>query len=194
MKRIIIYASITAMFLFACGKDFTVIEDLSGEKYSLIDQDEKEIYFPEFVKGKTVVAGYIFTNCPDICPLTTNNMRLIQERLKSEKIQGVQFVSISFDPDNDTPEVLRKFAEIRNLNLSNWTFLTGDKPVIDKLMKQVGVVAVPGDSTVFPSGKVTYYYVHTDRIQLIDSGGRILKNYPGSSVNVDEIIDDIKSL
>ncbi|NMB81039.1 MAG: SCO family protein [Ignavibacteria bacterium] len=194
MKRAIIYSSIMALILFSCGKDFSVIEDLSGEKYSLIDQDEKEVYFPGFVKGQTVVAGYIFTNCPDICPLTTNNMRLIQERLKKDEVTNVQLVSISFDPENDSPEVLKKFAEIRNLDLSNWTFLTGAKPVIDKLMKHIGVVAVPGDSTVFPSGKVTYYYVHTDRIQLIDGEGRIRKNYPGSSINIDEIIEDIKSL
>jgi protein SCO1/2 len=121
-------------------------------------------------------------------------MRLIQERLKSEKFEDVQFISISFDPDNDTPEVLKKFAGIRNLDLSNWTFLTGNKPVIDKLMKHVGVLAVPGDSTVFPSGKVSYYYIHTDRIQLIDDEGKIRKNYPGSSINIDEIIADIKAL
>lgn len=194
MTRVIIFISISAVLLFACGKDFTVIEDLSKSTYKLINQNDKPVSFPEFVKGKTVVAGYIFTNCPDICPLATNNMRLIQQQLKKEEIENVQFVSISFDPENDTPEALKKFAEIRNLDLSNWTFLTGDKPVINKLMKHVGVVAVPGDSTVFPSGKVTYYYIHTDRIQLIDSEGRIRKYYTGSSINLDEIINDIKSL
>jgi protein SCO1/2 len=194
MIRTIVKYFVVALLMYACGNDFPIVEDLSKAQYPLIDQNENRVIFPDFIKGKTVVAGYIFTNCPDICPLTTNNMRLIQERLKKEEVDNVQFVSISFDPDNDTPGVLKKFAEIRNLNLSNWTFLTGDKPVIEKLMKHVGVVAVPGDSTVFPSGKVTYYYVHTDRIQLIDSEGRVRKNYPGSSINIDEIINDIKSL
>lgn len=194
MSRTTVKYFVVAVLMYACGNDFPIVEDLSKARYPLIDQNENKVIFPDFVKGKTVVAGYIFTNCPDICPLTTNNMRLIQERLKKEEVDNVQFVSISFDPDNDTPGVLKKFAEIRNLNLSNWTFLTGDKPDIDKLMKHVGVVAVPGDSTVFPSGKVTYYYVHTDRIQLIDSEGKVRKNYPGSSINIDEIINDIKSL
>lgn len=194
MYKVAIRCLLIFLLLSGCGKDFPVIEEIGSYKYQLTNQDEKEIYFPDFVKGKTVIAGYIFTNCPDICPLTTNNMRLIQERLKKEKVANVQFVSISFDPENDTPEVLKKFAEIRSLDLSNWTFLTGEKSTIDKLMKQVGVVAVPGDSTVFPSGKVTYYYVHTDRIQLIDSEGRIRKNYPGSSIDIEEIIEDIKSL
>jgi protein SCO1/2 len=194
MKRKIVVSTIIAALLVSCGNDFPVIEKLSDTNYELIDQNNNPVSFPEFIKGSTTVAGYIFTNCPDICPLTINNMRLIQERLKKEEIKGVEFVSVSFDPENDTPEVLKKFSEIRNLNLDNWTFLTGEKPIIDKLMKHAGVVALPGDSTVFPSGKVTYYYVHTDRIQLIDNAGRIRKNYPGSSINIDEIINDIKSL
>lgn len=194
MKTTIFISAILLALLISCGENFPAIEDLSTSRYSLVNQDEKRIYFPEFVKGKIVVAGYIFTNCPDICPLTTNNMRLIQERLKKEEIRNVQFVSVSFDPMYDTPEVLKKFAEIRNLDLSNWTFLTGEKQTIDKLMKHVGVVAVPGDSTVFPSGKVTYYYIHTDRIQLIDPEGKIRKNYPGSTINIEEIVEDIKSL
>lgn len=193
-KLIIITLFTTTLLTFSCGDNLPVIENLGKEKYKLANQESNSIIFPDFIKGKTFIAGYIFTNCPDICPLTTNNMRLIQERLNSEEVEGVQFVSISFDPENDTPEVLKKFAEIRNLDLSNWTFLTGDKPIIDKLMKHVGVVAVRGDSTVFPSGKVSYYYIHTDRIQLIDGEGRIRKNYPGSSINIDEIIEDIKSL
>lgn len=194
MQKALINCLLIFALLPGCGNDFPVIENLGGSNYQLTNQNEKEVLFPDFVKGKIVIAGYIFTNCPDICPLTTNNMRLIQERLEKEEVENVQFVSISFDPENDTPGVLKKFAEIRNLNLSNWTFLTGDKPIIDKLMKHVGVVAVPGDSTVFPSGKVSYYYIHTDRIQLIDSEGRIRKNYPGSSINIDEIINDIKAL
>ncbi|MEW6509223.1 MAG: SCO family protein [Bacteroidota bacterium] len=194
MMRKIIASTIIAVLLVSCDNDLPVIEKLSDTNYELIDQNKNPVSFPAFIKGSTTVAGYIFTNCPDICPLTINNMRLIQERLKKEEVKDVEFVSISFDPENDTPEVLKKFSEIRNLNLDNWTFLTGEKPIIDKLMKHAGVVALPGDSTVFPSGKVTYYYVHTDRIQLIDSKGRIRKNYPGSSINIDEIINDIKSL
>ncbi|MDQ7816489.1 MAG: SCO family protein [Melioribacteraceae bacterium] len=191
-KRIGLFFLLIILLTISCGDNFPVIEDLGNTDYRLVDQYANETVFPDNIKGKIVIAGYIFTNCPDICPLTTNNMRLIQERLKGEGIEGVQFISISFDPDNDSPEVLKKFAEIRNLDLSNWTFLTGEKPVVDELMKHVGVLAVPGDSTVFPSGKVSYYYIHTDRIQLIDEEGKIRKNYPGSSINIDEIVNDVK--
>lgn len=176
-----------------CGDKLPEIDKFDKE-YSLVNQDSEEVVFPLLTKGKIAVVGYIFTNCPDICPLTTNNMRLIQEKLEKEKIENVEFVSISFDPQTDTPEVLRKFAEIRNYNLSNWVFLTGQKSIIDSLIKKAGVFAVISDSTVFKDGRKIYYYVHTDRIQLIDAEGVIRKNYFGSKINFDEIIGDIKML
>ncbi|MCX7874747.1 MAG: SCO family protein [Melioribacteraceae bacterium] len=192
MKKILL---ILLFFLISsCSNNFEIVDDLSKTNYELVDQNNNSVLFPQVAKGKINVIGYIFTNCPDICPLTTNNMRLIQEKLKKEKIDGVQFISISFDPLQDKPETLRKFAEVRNLDLSNWIFLTGDKSVIDSLMKRVNILAVKSDSTTFKDGRKIYYYVHTDRIQLMDKENKILKNYKGSSVNVDEIINDIKKL
>lgn len=182
------------IFLISCKKEFPVVEDLSKDNYLLIDQSSNSILFPAQYKGKIIVVGYIFTNCPDICPLITNNMRLLQEELKKERLNNVEFVSISFDPLQDSPEVLKNFAEVRNLDLSNWKFLTGKKSTIDSLIKKVEVFVIPSDSTIFKSGKKIYYYVHTDRIQLFDQEGRVRKNYQGSKINIDEIIEDIKSL
>ncbi len=193
MKKLLLILNL-GFLLYACKEKLPVIEDLERAKFKLVDQYNNEVTFPEFVKGKLVVMNYIFTNCPDICPLSTNNMRLIQERIKKDKINGVEFVSISFDPLQDSPQVLRKFAGIRNLDLSNWTFLTGEKPVIDSFMRKMGIVAVIGDSTVFKDGRKIYYYTHTDRIQLIDKEGKIRKNYKGSTIDVSEIVADVKSL
>ena len=193
MKKIFALGLIV-LAVYSCTEKFEVIDDLSKDNFSLIDQTSTPRNFPSITKGKLTVISYIFTNCPDICPLTTNNMRMIQEKVAEAKIQNVKFVSISFDPTQDKPETLRKFAEVRNLDLSNWTFLTGDKPIIDSLMKRIGILAVVSDSTVFKDGRKIYYYTHTDRIQLMDEEGRIRKNYKGSNINVEEILRDIKSL
>ena len=188
------YYLLIIILFWSCKEKFPVIEEFGDTNYNLVDQKNQKVVFPDFVKDKIVVMNYIFTNCPDICPLSTNNMRLIQERLKKENVENVQFVSLSFDPEFDSPEALRRFAGIRNLDLSNWTFLTGDKSVTDAVIKKVGVLAVPNDSTVFKDGRKIYYYVHTDRIQLIDTEGKIRKNYKGSTIDVDEIVADIKRL
>jgi protein SCO1/2 len=195
MKKLnFVFVVLFAVLVFAC-QSLSVEGDFGPEQFDLTDQNNTPRKFPQMIKGKIGVVGYIFTNCPDICPLTTNNMRLIQEELKKEKINDeVEFVSISFDPEVDRPKVLKKFAEIRDLDLNNWTFLTGEKTITDSLIKQVGVIAVVGDSSVTKEGDKIYYYVHTDRISLVDEEGNIRKNYLGSRVKIDEVVADIKKL
>lgn len=184
---------ILCVVIISCRDSLPIVNDLKYKQFNLVDQDSSAIVFPTSFSEKIIVAGYIFTNCPDICPLTTNNMRLVQERLKNEKVEGIQFVSVSFDPVVDSPSVLEKFAKIRKLDLANWSFLTGQKPEIDKLMKEIGILAVPGD-TSFIGEEEIIFYIHTDRISLIDQDGQVRKNYPGSTANIDEIINDIKLL
>ncbi|HET54446.1 MAG TPA: SCO family protein [Ignavibacteria bacterium] len=183
-----------ALILINCGDSLPVEEDLSGKNYALLNQDSVEVIYPQNVKGKIAVIGYIFTNCPDICPLTTNNMRLVREALKQENITGVEFITITFDPEYDTPSVLKEYAEVRRLDTSDWIFLTGDKSITDQVMRDVGVVAVPSDSTKMASGEMMYFYVHTDRINLMDEDGRIRASYLGSKLNIEKIVNDIKTL
>lgn len=183
-----------SLFIISCSNDFEVIEDLSKSNFPLLNQDSLHTNFPSLFEGKIGIVGYIFTNCPDICPLTTNNMRLIREKLEKENIKDVEFVSISFDPEVDKPSVLKKFSELHNVNFDNWEFLTGEKQIIDNLIKKVGVVAFVGDSVLKVDGSFTYFYVHTDRIQLVDKEGKVRKNYLGSAINVDEIVNDVKLL
>lgn len=187
----IILFTLTIFLVASCSSELPIETDLSKAKFQLVTQDSTVVNFPEFVKGKKVIMGFIFTNCPDICPLTTNNMRLIQEALKSNDVENFEMVSLSFDPEVDSPKVLQEYAELRNLDLSNWTFLTGNKNTTDSLIKAAGVFAVPGDTSTTPSGKEIIFYVHTDRIAFLDEQGRIRKNYFGSKINIDEIVTDI---
>ena len=195
MKRFLfLSALLTIALLTSCKPGFPVVTDFGNEHYKLVDQDNKEVVFPDIVKGKVTVIGYIYTNCPSICPLTTNNMNKIQQKIKTDGVKNVEFISLSFDPDADTPDVLKQYADVRNLDLSNWELLTGQKDVVDSLISKADVFVVKSDSTVFQDGRKVYYYVHTDRIALIDQDGRIRKNYSGSKINVDEIVNDIESM
>ena len=139
LKLYILFFS-SLLILTSCKADLEKLKDYSDNSYSLINQDSIEVEYPDLIKGKIAVVGYIFSNCYDVCPLITNNMRLIQERLKKEKISNVDFVSISFDPDVDKPSVLKSFAKVRDLDLSNWHFLTGEQDTISALMKKVGML------------------------------------------------------
>lgn len=177
-----------------CGEKLPVEKDLSKENFELLNEDSTKVIFPDLVKGKTVVMGYVYTNCPDICPMTTNNMQKVEKILKEENINNVTFLTLSFDPLRDTPSILKQYADIREINLSNWHFLTGTQGVIDSLKKEMHFVAVADDTSYAEDNTPYYFITHTDRISLIDKSGRLRKNYPGSKLNIDEIINDIKTL
>jgi len=196
MKPLIpfLFLIILLVAIYSCKAELEELDDYKSKYFTLLNQDSAVVEFPTLIEDNIGVVGYIFTNCPDICPITTNNMRRIQEKLNEENIKDIKFVSISFDTDTDKPSVLKSFAEVRNLDLSNWVFLTGKKQTVDELMKKVGVVAFVGDSTVFDDGRKTYYFVHTDRIQLIDKNGILRRNYIGSKIKIEEIVNDIKTL
>jgi protein SCO1/2 len=150
--------------------------------------------FPAIIKDKVTVIGFIYTHCPDICPMTTHNMYLTQQKLKKNSIDDVLFVTITFDPDRDFPSVLKKFGEIRDIDINNWVFLWGDKNNTGSLLKRFNITAINIDTTYFDDGELTYSVMHTDRISLIDNKGRLKKNYRGSKVNLEELYNDIINL
>ncbi len=177
-----------------CQEKFPLNTDISNYSFLLINQDKNKVNFLKQYLGKIIVMGFIFTNCPDICPMTTHNMQLIQSKIKEEKINGVQFIALSFDPDRDRPGILRNYASIRNIDLSNWEFLTGNKKEVDSLLSVMNVVAIPTDTTYADEKTPIYFFVHTDRISLIDRQGKLRKEYSGSKIDIEEIINDIKKL
>ncbi len=192
MKNLVLFVALI-FFAVGCVEHFPLNEDISKSSFTLIDQNGKPFRFPLELKNKISVIGFIYTSCPDICPLNTHNLKLIQDKVKAENIPNVQFLSISFDTETDSTKVLKEYAEIRNLDLSNWKFFTGNKSTIDSLLKEVGVVAIPNDTTIV-NGISTVFFTHTDRISLVDKNLKIRKNYVGSKIDKNEIIEDIKQL
>ena len=194
-KRFIIFIIVFFFSLIAgCGNNLPVKKNLRTS-FQLVNQDSSKVIFPNDFKGDITVMSFMYTNCPDICPLTTNNLRMLQEQLKKDNIKGVQFVELSFDPDRDTPSILKKYADVRNIDEKNFQLLTGNKKVIDSLLKVMHIYAIPTDTIKYNNnGGFTYSFIHTDRITLIDRNSRIRKEYKGSTIDQKEIIDDIKSL
>jgi protein SCO1/2 len=121
-------------------------------------------------------------------------MYLVEKKLPASLKNKVKFVVISFDPNRDTPNVLKKFAEIRDLNFDNWTFLSGDRLNTKEVMLKFDIKAIPADSSYSDDGELSYSIIHTDRISLIDQEGKLRSNYKGSTAKLDMIVEDIKYL
>ena len=187
----IIFLSLTFV---SCQSKFPEKEFVGNSSASLYNQDSVMVDFPKKFGGKILLVSFIFTNCPDICPLTTHNLQRIQQKVKEQKIDNLSFAAISFDPERDTPSVLKNFTEVRNLDLSNYNLFSGKRDDVKLLMEKFHIVAIPGDKTFTDDGDPVYFFTHTDRIALVDQDQNIRKSYKGSEINLDEIINDIKNL
>ncbi|MEE1888629.1 SCO family protein [Pseudomonas carassii] len=105
----------------------------------LKDQDGRELrFYSDVLKDKVVMLNVIFTHCNDACPLITRKLREVREAMGAELAAQVTFVSVSSDPLNDTPEVLKTFARKQGVDGPNWLFLTGDKASVDLVLGRLG--------------------------------------------------------
>jgi len=188
------YLALISLLVASCQSKFPEKEFVGNRSEVLLNQDSLTINFPKHYRGRILLVSFIFTNCPDICPLTTHNLQLIQQKAKENKIENVAFAAISFDPERDTPTLLKQYADVRNLDLSNYNLFSGKRENIKSLMQTFHIVAIPSDTTFTDDKEPVYFFTHTDRITLIDQEQNIRKSYRGSEINLEEIINDIKNL
>ena len=193
MKKILFLLFSLTLF-YGCEKHFDLNENVTDKNLSLINQDSVKVKYPDVIKDKIAVIGFIYTHCPDICPITTHNMQLTEEGLTGDELNSVKFLLISFDPERDTPSVLKQYAYVRDMNMKHWELLTGNKKNINILLDEFNVKAIPDDTTYTEGGKPNYFMIHTDRISLVDKNGNLRKNYRGSTAKPEELVNDIRNL
>lgn len=105
----------------------------------LVTHEGKQVkFFDDLIKDKVVVINFIFTSCPDVCPLETARLREVQKILGDRVGQDVFMYSISIDPDVDTPEVLKRYAQRFEAG-PGWLFLTGSKADTTHLRRKLGL-------------------------------------------------------
>ena len=134
------------------------------------------------LSGKVWVADFFFTSCGGPCPVMTASMAQVQQALDME--QDLHMVSISVDPETDTPERLKAYGEKYGADFSRWHFLTGPIEAIQQL-------AVEG----FKVGSVEDPVIHSTRFILVDTRGQIRGYYTGTEKeDVDRMTQDIQQL
>ena len=105
----------------------------------LVTHEGKSVrFFDDLIKGKVVTINFIYTSCPDVCPLETAMLREVQEILGDRVGRDVFMYSITIDPERDTPEVLKKYAEKFDV-APGWLFLTGKKEDVTLLRRKLGL-------------------------------------------------------
>ncbi len=140
--------------------------------------------------GRIYVADYFFTTCPTICPVMSSQLSRLQAQLAENNLLGdVKLLSHTVDPENDTPEVLRAYADRLNADSANWNFVTGTQ---DDLYYQAKFGYY---LTALPSDTAAGGFFHSDTFVLVDREGHIRGYYDGTSTQeVDQLFIDIQTL
>src|SRR5215213_3548790 len=152
-------------------------------QFSLVDQDAKP-FSMENLRGRPWVAGYVFTNCAGLCPRLTATMAQLQKQVPAD----VHMVSFSVDPENDKPEVLKKYAATFKADESRWHFLTGPK---DQVVQVVADMKMPYGETNSPNEPI----LHSDKLTLIDADGNVREHYDSKDPEkVKKLVADAEAL
>jgi protein SCO1/2 len=170
--------------------------------WSLTDQFDRPLS-ADSLRGKAIVADFIFTNCPDVCPLLSLQMKKLQQRLRQEQLLGtrVQLVSFTTDPARDTPAVLRAYAEQFEAEPQGWSFVTGPEAELTTVLEKgfrVPMQRVPLARPALEAhdhgaaGGAGYSVIHTSRFVLIDPQGRVRGWYDGLDFDPERIVRDVR--
>ncbi|MDQ0184049.1 SCO family protein [Cytobacillus sp. FSL W7-1323] len=189
MKKLAAVIGLFTIILAACGQsgiENALNYDVGDFNYT--NQDNQAVGLSD-LEGKVWIADFIFTSCETVCPPMTYNMSQLQDKVKEEGIENVEFVSFSVDPTVDSPEALKDFANNYEIDFSNWHFLTG------YTQEEIESFAVDSFKSLVKKPKNDDQVIHQTSIYLVDQNGVVMKDYDGvSDVPYEEIIADIKKI
>jgi len=151
-----------------------VLTNQSGERVALAD-----------LHGKVLAVTFIYATCKDTCPLLTAKMATMQRKLGADFGPRVRFVSITVEPEVDSPAVLKAYAEKYSADAAGWSFLTGTSAEIRHVVGRYGAFAKrvkPGDVD------------HLFLTSLVDRKGMLRVQYLGYRFDPDEMLRDLRAL
>ncbi len=156
--------------------------------FDLRDAHGQNVALADF-RGQVVVLNFVYTNCPDVCPLHSERIAELQEMVNRTPMRDiVQFISITTDPTNDPPEVMKTYGPAHGLDPANWIFLTsgGDAPGATRdLAKDYGLIFALRDGGYQLHGVVTL---------LIDKSGILRAKYHGLKFHPTNFILHVNAL
>jgi len=154
------------------------------ENFTLVDQNGAPFTF-EKLAGKVVVVAFAYTTCVDVCPLITAALRQTQIGLGAEERGHVQLLTITTDPEIDSPKVLSAYAKRYGAEFENWAFLTGDPAVLAQVWKNFGVGV---------KRRARGLIDHTPLTALVDQSKAMRFAYIGPSPDPHAVLADVRAL
>jgi len=184
--RAFVFALICALVISSCGADRllgTELERNMAPDFTLTDGVSGKSVTLSSLRRSTVALAFLYTRCPDVCPLTAGQFRAAQRSLAADASK-VEFVAVSVDPEGDTPAAVREFSMLHDLS-DRWHYLIGPRAQLE------AVWALYGIGSFASSGARAVE--HNDAIYLIDGRGRE-RAIVHSSDPTNWLLDDLRAL
>jgi protein SCO1/2 len=152
-------------------------------KFSLVGADGRP-FGSEDLRGHVYVASFFFTRCPSICPTLMKDLARLQDRFRREGLDTIRLVTITVDPEHDTPQELGTAGEHYGVDPARWILLTGPRPAIRDLAIGGFQVAL-GEAENAEGG--LFDIAHTGKLLLVDASGALRGYYDTGDLGVDEV-------
>lgn len=156
--------------------------------FELVDR-HGETFRGRQLEGDVWIVDFIFTSCVTYCPMLTRRMGELRGELKDE---GVHFLSVSVDPEHDTPEVLTEYAEEHDADHDDWVFLTGDTAEVARAVVQG--FKTPMGEPVDREGGDGYDILHARHFLLVDRERQIRGYYRTDEEGLERLERDARRL
>jgi protein SCO1 len=142
--------------------------------------------------GHVWIANFVFTSCPTRCPELTETMKRVQKRMRHMG-DAVFLVSISVDPERDTPAVLAEYAKKYQVNPRRWRFLTGDLSAVKEAVEKG--FKMPMDKNEPPAEQPQLFDItHGTRFVLVDQENRVRGLYETDDASINQMVQDLAVL
>ncbi|MDB2311022.1 SCO family protein [Opitutales bacterium] len=153
--------------------------------FGMIDQHGEFLQIRE-LRGQAFVLNFIFTRCQvaKMCPASTERMSELQIAAREADLENLDLVTITFDPEYDSPGILRQYAQAYGLEHDNFHLLTGTQELVDDLLRQFGILTMEEDGTIN----------HTMATLLVDANGRVAFRKEGTKWSVKEFLKEAAQL
>jgi len=175
---------LVTLFALAYPPDSRLAVIRAAPEFKLIDSHEQPIGLRQF-QGKAVLVAFFFTTCNGTCPATTARLAKIQEEVARHAglKDRVQILSITLDPERDTPEKLRGYSRLYDVDERNWAFVTGARDDIRRTL---------GDWQIWAKPAANGQLDHPSRVYLVDPKGRIREIYSLEFLRAPWVVEDIE--
>ena len=162
----------------------TELDRATAPDFTLTDGNTGQVTTLSSLRGSVVAMAFLYTRCPDVCPLTAAQFRAAQKQLGADASR-VRFVAVSVDPDGDTPANVRSFSAAHDLS-TNWSYLIGARPQLEGVWSAYGIGA-------FNDAAATGAVLHNDAIYILDARG-CERELVHSDIALKDLVADLRAL